>query len=116
MLRRSYIVVFVFILVVGILLFLFFKNQEEPTGMNPQKPEPERKEEPISVELSPTFLGDDLPQPVFESVAEAEKFREEMEGKEDPQRAAYLAVFETPIEYYGRVLDEAGVPMEGAEV
>ena len=39
-----------------------------------------------------------------------------MEGKEDPQRAVYLAAFETPIEYYGRVLDEAGIPVVGAEV
>ncbi len=114
--KKSYIVAAVSILVVGILLFLSFKNTEESAEVNPENPEPEIREEATSEEPPPATLGDDLPQPVFESVAEAEEFREEIEAKEDPQRTAYLAVFETPIEYYGRVLDEAKIPVVGAEI
>lgn len=114
--RKSHTVIVGFIIVVGILLFLFPKEQEEPTETASQNPVPEMTKEPASVELPPASLGDDLPQPAFDSVAEAEKFREGIEGKEDPQQAAYLAVFETPIEYYGRVVDEAGTPIVGAKV
>jgi hypothetical protein len=114
--RKPYVIAVFSILVAGALILFFFSNSEETAEENPQQAESGEQEESTEFDESPKSSSDDLPKPLFESAAEAEEVKEEMVGIEDPQRVAYLAAFETPIEYYGRVLDEAGVPIIGAEI
>ncbi len=107
---KKHFLIIIFLIFVGVSWMLFkgmSKNQKNTPLTETKIAESGENDKSTLVPLTP----------VLNNLAQIDQSEEEKQVvEEDTQRSVYLAAFETPIEYHGKVLDESGKAIATAEV